>query len=68
MGAGRFVATVIYHPGCTQMLELIKDLWAFLRERKKLWLAPIIVIMVILGMLVVLTQGSALAPFVYTLF
>ncbi len=50
------------------MLELIKDLWQFLRERKKLWLAPIIIILVILGMLVVLTQGSALAPFVYTLF
>ena len=50
------------------MLELIKDLWAFLKERKKLWLAPIILILLILGMLLVLTQGSALAPFVYTLF
>ena len=50
------------------MLELIKDLWAFLKQRKKLWMAPIIAIMVILGVLLVLTQGSALAPFVYTLF
>ncbi len=50
------------------MLELIKDLWAFLRQRKKLWMAPIIIILVIMGMLLVLTQGSALAPFVYTLF
>ena len=50
------------------MLELIKDLWAFLKERKKLWMAPIILILLILGMLLVLTQGSALAPFVYTLF
>jgi uncharacterized membrane protein YjdF len=50
------------------MLELIRDLWAFLKERKKLWLAPIILILLVLGMLVVLTQGSALAPFVYTLF
>jgi hypothetical protein len=50
------------------MLELIRDLWDFLRERKKLWLAPIILILLVLGMLVVLTQGSALAPFVYTLF
>lgn len=50
------------------MLELIRDLWVFLRQRKKLWLAPIIVILLILGMLVVLTQGSALAPFIYTLF
>jgi hypothetical protein len=50
------------------MLELIKDLWGFLKQRKKLWMAPIIGIMVILGALLVLTQGSALAPFVYTLF
>jgi len=50
------------------MLELITDLWAFLRQRKKLWMAPIIIILVIMGMLLVLTQGSALAPFVYTLF
>jgi hypothetical protein len=50
------------------MLELIKDLWAFLRQRKKLWMAPIVIIMVVMGMLLVLTQGSALAPFVYTLF
>lgn len=50
------------------MLELIKDLWVFLKQRKKLWMAPIIAIMVILGALLVLTQGSALAPFVYTLF
>ncbi len=50
------------------MLELIKDLWTFLKERKKLWMAPIILVLLILGMLLVLTQGSALAPFVYTLF
>lgn len=50
------------------MLELIKDLWTFLKERKKLWLAPIILILLLLGMLVVFTQGSALAPFIYTLF
>lgn len=50
------------------MLELIKDLWAFLGERKKLWMAPIIIILVLMGMLLVLTQGSALAPFIYTIF
>jgi len=50
------------------MWELIKDLWAFMRERKKFWLAPIIVIMLFLGALIVLTQGSAVAPFIYTLF
>ena len=50
------------------MLDLIKDLWAFMRERKKYWLAPIIVVMLLLGALIVLTQGSAVAPFIYTLF
>ena len=50
------------------MLELIKDLWGFMRERKKFWLAPIIIIMLLLGSLLVLTQGSAVAPFIYTLF
>ncbi len=50
------------------MLELIKDLWGFMRVRKKFWLAPIIIIMLLLGTLLVLTQGSAVAPFIYTLF
>jgi len=50
------------------MLELIKDLWAFMRVRKKFWLAPLIAVMVLLGALIVLTQGSAVAPFIYTLF
>lgn len=50
------------------MLELIKDLWAFMRERKKLWLAPIIFVMLLLGALLVFTQGSVVAPFIYTLF
>lgn len=44
------------------------DLWAFLRARKKYWMVPIIVSMVLLGGLIVLTQGSAVAPFIYTLF
>ncbi len=50
------------------MLDLIKDLWGFMRARKKFWLAPIIVIMLLLGALIVLSQGSAVAPFIYTLF
>lgn len=50
------------------MLDLIKDLWSFMRVRKKFWLAPIIFIMVLLGGLIVLAQGSAIAPFIYTLF
>lgn len=50
------------------MLDLLKDLWSFMRVRKKLWLAPIIIVMVLLGGLLVLAQGSAIAPFIYTLF
>ena len=50
------------------MLELLQDLWAFMRENKKFWLAPIILVMVLLGGLIVLAQGSAVAPFIYTLF
>jgi len=50
------------------MLDLIKDLWGFMRVRKKFWLAPIIIILLLLGALLVLTQGSAVAPFIYTLF
>jgi hypothetical protein len=50
------------------MLELIKDLWGFMRARKKFWLAPLIVMLLLLGVLIVLSQGSAVAPFIYTLF
>lgn len=50
------------------MTDLLKDLWEFMRERKKFWLAPIILVMVLLGALIVVAQGSAVAPFIYTLF
>ena len=50
------------------MLSLLTELWAFLRVRKKFWLFPIVFMMVIFGALVVLSQGSAVAPFIYTLF
>lgn len=50
------------------MLDLLKDLWGFMMERKKFWLAPIIIILLLLGVLVVLAPGSAVAPFIYTLF
>ena len=50
------------------MMDFIKDLWDFMRERKKFWLAPIIVVMLLLGVLIVVAQGSAVAPFIYTLF
>ncbi len=50
------------------MLDLLSDLWGFMKVRKKFWLAPIILIMLLLGVLIVLSQGSAVAPFIYTLF
>jgi len=50
------------------MLEFLGDLWAFMRERKKYWLAPIVIVMVLLGGLLIFAQGSAVAPFIYTLF
>jgi hypothetical protein len=50
------------------MLEFWKDLWEFMHERKKFWIAPIIIVMVLLGGLIILAQGSAIAPFIYTLF
>jgi hypothetical protein len=46
----------------------VGELWAFLRVRRKWWLAPILLMMFLFGLLIVLTHGSALAPFIYTLF
>ena len=48
--------------------EFLKDIWGFLRERKKFWLAPLIITLVVLGALIVFTQGSVIAPFIYTIF
>jgi hypothetical protein len=50
------------------MIDLLKDVWDFMRQRKKFWLAPIIFIMILLGALIVFAEGSALAPFIYTIF
>lgn len=50
------------------MLQLLQELWAFTIQRKKFWLLPIVLILLGLGGLVVFTQGSALAPFIYTIF
>ena len=49
-------------------MEFLKDLWGFLRQRKKFWLLPIILILLAFGALIVLSSGSAIAPFIYTLF
>lgn len=50
------------------MISVLKELWLFMKIRKKFWLLPIILIMLLLGALIVLTEGSAVAPFIYTLF
>jgi hypothetical protein len=49
-------------------MSFIAEFWAFLRERKKIWLLPIIVVMLVIGGVLILAQGSAVAPFLYTLF
>lgn len=49
-------------------LAIFEELWTFMRVRKKWWLGPIIFVLMLLGLFIVLTQGSALAPFIYTLF
>ena len=59
-GARRHAAPVL--------MSFLAEFWAFMRERKKYWMIPILVMMVILGGLVVLVQGSAVAPFIYTIF
>ncbi|NLP09077.1 hypothetical protein GX408_01645 [bacterium] len=49
-------------------MEFLKDLWLFMKERKKFWLAPIILLLLLLGVLIVFGSGTAIAPFIYTLF
>ena len=49
-------------------ISILREFWNFLRIRKKFWLAPIVIILLLLSLLIVLTQGSALAPFIYALF
>jgi hypothetical protein len=55
-------------PRHTSKLSILAELWDFMRIRKKWWLGPIVIVLLLLGLLVVFTQGSALAPFIYTLF
>ncbi len=49
-------------------MDLLKDLWGFMKERKKFWLAPVIIVLLFLGFLIVIGGGSSIAPFIYTLF
>jgi hypothetical protein len=49
-------------------MDFLKDLFSFIAERKKFWLVPLIVVLLLFGVLIVLTSGTAIAPFIYTLF
>jgi hypothetical protein len=49
-------------------MDFLMDLWGYMRSRKKFWLAPVIIVMLLLGALIVLAEGSVIAPFIYTLF
>jgi len=49
-------------------MNFLKEMWAFLRERKKIWLAPLIILLIILGVLIVIGGSSAIAPFIYSIF
>ena len=49
-------------------MSIVTDFWQFIRERKKWWLLPMIVVLLLFGVLIVMTSGSAIAPFIYTLF
>ncbi len=50
------------------MMDFLKEMWLFLRVRKKLWLAPLIIIMIMLGGLLIFVEGSVIAPFIYSIF
>ena len=50
------------------MIDLVQEFWLFLKVRKKWWLAPIVIVLGLMGLLIVVTEGSAIAPFIYTLF
>jgi competence protein ComGC len=50
------------------VLEILKEFWSFLKERKKFWLIPVVVALLLVGSLLILAQGSVIAPFIYTLF
>lgn len=67
-GQARSVRDMKWTERVGSKLNMASEFWAFLRVRKKWWLAPILVMLLLLGFLIVFTEGSALAPFIYTLF
>lgn len=63
-----YVLPVTQHARPMGKVSILREFWRFLLMRKKYWLAPIVIVLVLLSLLIVLTQGSALAPFIYSLF
>ena len=61
-------AQYLHRIALMKKLSILAEFWNFLKVRKKFWLAPIIIVLMLLGLLIVLTEGTALAPFIYTLF
>jgi len=59
---------IFYLIKMSSFIELAKDIWDFLKVRKKYWLAPLIITIVLMGSLIVFTQGSVIAPFIYSIF
>jgi len=59
---------MIYKINTMSKIEILYEFWDFIKERKKWWLAPIIIFLLLFGALIILAEGSALAPFIYTLF
>jgi hypothetical protein len=68
MGAAELISNVNSRSIDMSQVALLRELWAFMRVRKKWWLLPIIVVMLFVGGLIVFAQGSILAPFIYTIF
>ena len=64
----RNAIVVSFEGGCVGKLATVRELFAFLRHRKRYWLAPIVIILLGLGIMILLAEGSAIAPFIYTLF
>lgn len=65
---GTVTLTALFRANAMAKTSLVREFWDFLKVRKKFWLAPIIIVLLLLSLLIVATQGSALAPFIYTLF
>jgi hypothetical protein len=65
---GLLIRLIIFYNKGGKKMDIFKDIWGFLKTRKKFWLLPIIIVLLLFGALIVLTSGTAIAPFIYTIF